>query len=197
MHWIDPIQLPLIKGIIERFIVNGQGEFDGLVLDTGNGAIKLVHFPSHMSDDIAAAFRRGDPVGIRGLKPRDAEIIAAVALECADGTEIADPGPPKHTNSRGIRPKQVPMSASGKIRLTLFTPKGKVRGALLDNGTILRLALKQAEQIKERLQPGATIEVRGAGLETQHGRVIDVHHVATLAGRFDVVVVKSRESPAR
>jgi hypothetical protein len=78
MHWIDPIQLPLIKGIVERFIVNGQGESDGLVLDTGDGAIKLVHFPSHMSDDIAAVVKPGDPVGVRGLKPRDAEIIAAV-----------------------------------------------------------------------------------------------------------------------
>jgi hypothetical protein len=187
MHWVDPAQLPLVIGIIERFIVNGQGDIDGLVLNIGASTTKLVHFPTHMGEDVRTALKQGDPVAVRGVKPRDADIIAAVSLECSDGIEIIDRGPPKHAApaSRPFRPS--PMSASGTVRLTLFTPKGKVRGALLDDGTILRMALAQAEQIAERLRPRVHIEVDGAGRETEYGRVIEVHHVATPASQYTVV----------
>jgi hypothetical protein len=79
------------------------------------------------------------------------------------------------------------MSAAGKVRLTLFTPKGRVRGALLDDGTTLRLILKLAEQVKERLQPGEMIQVTGTGFETPHGRIIEVHHFGMPVERFSVV----------
>jgi hypothetical protein len=187
MHWIDPAQLPLIKGAIERFTVNGQGELDGLLLDLGDGGVKLVHFPSHMADDVSALLKPGATVGVRGLKPRGADVIAAVALECADGVEIIDRGPSNQATGKSRPIKQMPMSAAGIVRLTLFTPKGKVRGVLLDDGTIVRMTLKQAEQIKERLRPGAHIQIQGTGCATPHGRVIDVHHLATPAGSFDVV----------
>jgi hypothetical protein len=189
MHWIDPAQLPVFKGTIERFTVNGQGELDGFLLDTGADGVKLIHFPSHMAIDVQSALKRGDQVGVRGLKPRDAAVIAVISLECANGMEILDHGPPKYQRNDKDSPlKQVPMSATGRVRLTLFTPKGKARGAILDDGTILRLTLKGAEEIRERLTPGAMIEIRGMGLETQHGRVIDAHYVATLAPAFEVVI---------
>ena len=195
MHWIEPSQLPLINGTIERFTVNAQGEVDGLILQKAGGSHQLIHFPSHMADEVAAALKSGDAVGVRGLKPRNADVIAAVALECADGTEIVDRGPAKHIETKSGSLKQSPMSASGRIRLTLFTGKGKARGALLEDGTILRMPLKQAEQIRERLRPGETIEIRGSGCDTPHGPVIEVHHIATPAGRFEVII-RSNKSPA-
>lgn len=191
MHWIEPGQLPAVGGTIERFTVNAQGEIDGFVLDRGAGLVQLVHFPSHMAADVGAALKLRDTVTVRGLKPRDADVIAAVALERADGTEIVDRGPPKRSDIKSSPLGQSPMSASGKIRLTLFTGKGKARGALLEDGTIIRLPLKQAEQIKQRLQPGEIIEVHGIGCETPHGRVVEVHHVTTSTGRFDVMMLKS------
>jgi hypothetical protein len=177
MHWIDPAQLPVISGIIERFIVDGQGEPDGLVLNTDAGVSKLVHFPSHMADDVRAALKPGDKVGIRGLKLRDADVIAVVAIECANGVQILDHGPSKHLNHRVSSSKFSPMSGSGIVRLTIFTPKGKVRGALLEDGTVVRMSLKLAEQVKERLRPGQMIQVTGVGLETSYGRIIEVHHL--------------------
>jgi hypothetical protein len=186
MHWVDPAQLPVLVGIIERFIVNGQAEIDGLVLNIADSTTKLVHFPSHMGEDVRAALKEGDSIAVRGLKPREADIIAAISLEREDGVEIVDRGPPKHAPviTKKFRPSS--MSASGTVRLTLFTTKGKVRGALLDDGTILRMAQAQAEQIKERLQPGARIQVDGAGYDTQYGRVIEVHHVGTPVTQFTV-----------
>jgi hypothetical protein len=196
MHWIDPAQLPLIEGAIERFTVNSQGEVDGLLLDMGIGLIQLVHFPSHMADEVVAALKPGDTVRVRGLKPRDADVVAAIALECVDGTEIVDRGPPKHADTRGGPFRPSPVSASGKIRLTLFTAKGKARGALLEDGTILRMPLKQAEQIRQRLRPGETIDIHGTGYETPHGRVVEVHHVATPTGKFGVTTKSNKSLPA-
>jgi hypothetical protein len=197
MHWIDPAQLPLVKGTIERFTMNGQGELDGLVLDIDDDAIKLIHFPSYMAANVEALLKPGDRIGIRGLKARDAEIIAAVAFECVDGTQIIDCGPPKHERiSIRNNVKPVPMSAAGRVRLTLFTPKGKVRGVLLDEGTILRFTLRVAEEIRERLKPSTDIEVQGVGFKTPHGRVIEVHHLATPKGKFEVVA-KSHNISAR
>jgi hypothetical protein len=196
MHWIDPDQLPQLKGIIERFTMNGQGDLDGLVLDVGASAMELVHFPSHMSDDVDAALKPGDTVAVRGVRPRHAEVVAAVSLLCADGREILDRGPPKRARDKKCLPEQVAMSASGQVRLTLFTPKGKVRGALLDDGTIIRLKLKEAEEIRPRLQPGATIDVWGMGLETRHGRVIEVHRVIARPRTIEVVIKPKKVSPA-
>lgn len=186
MHWIDPAQLPLQEGIIERFTINGQGELDGLLLKTNAGEVKLVHFPSHMAHEVSKALRRGDWVGVRGVRPRDAELIAAIALESAAGIEIQDHGPPRHSIPAKSEPKFLPMSADGQVRLTLFTPKGKVRGAILEDGTIVRLKLKEAEEIRHRLRPGARIYVQGTGLDTEHGRVIEVHTVGTPPGQFEV-----------
>jgi hypothetical protein len=147
-----------------------------------------------MADDVKAVLKPGDFVSVRGLRPRDADVIAAAALNCADGTEIYDRGPPKQRHAQKSQPIQVPMSASGRVRLALFTAKGKIRGALLEDGTILRLSLKTAEEIPERLQPGATIEVWGMGLETRHGRVIEVHQVGSRVMKLEVVIKSKKLS---
>jgi hypothetical protein len=195
MHWIDPAQLPMISGIIERFIVDGQGEPDGLVLSMDSGVSRLVHFPSHMADDVRAAVKPGDRVGIRGLKLRDADVIAAVAIECTNGVQILDHGPSKKLNHRISSFKFAPMSGNGTIRLTIFTPKGKVRGALLEDGTIVRMPLKLAEQVKERLRPGQMIEVTGVGLDTSYGRIIEVQHFGAKAPRLAVTSRPKRVHP--
>jgi hypothetical protein len=140
-----------------------------------------------MADDLAATFKPGDQVGIRGAKLRAADVIAAVAIERADGLQVIDCGPPKHPITKASTYTPRPMSAAGKVRLTIFTPKGRVRGALLDDGTTLRLTLKLAEQVKERLQPGEMIQVAGTGFETPHGQIIEVHHFGTPVEQFSVV----------
>lgn len=186
MHWIDPGNLPIVRGTIERFIVDGLGEIDGIVLDVGEEGTKLVTFPSYMAHDVGATFKRGDEVIIRGAKLRGADVIVAVAIERSDGAQVIDGGPPKSSLSRISKYGPHKMSAAGKIRLTILTTKGRPRGALLENGVIIRMPLKLAEQIKERLQPGETIEVTGTGFETPHGRIIQVHHFATPVGRYTV-----------
>ena len=70
MHWIDPAQLPVIHGTIERFLCNPHGELDGLALvDLGDasaelGDIEQVH--SAIEEAALAALSSGGCVVLLG-----------------------------------------------------------------------------------------------------------------------------------
>jgi hypothetical protein len=182
MHWIDPDCLPETKGRVERFIVNPTGEIDGVILNAA-GETTLVHVPPHLSAAIEADIEIGDAIGIRGIRPRAACIIAAVAL-IADGRVIVDHGPghrrDEESREQGRHPPRVKdAEAAGKVRLSLHAPKGEICGALLDDGTIVRLAPKQAHRFAGLLQPEAWLAVRGDGIETPHGRVVEAREIGS------------------
>jgi hypothetical protein len=52
-----------------------------------------------------------------------------------------------------------------------------LRGALLQDGTVIRIGAKEAASIPELLCPGASVAVRGEGLRTKHGRVIAAEEI--------------------
>jgi hypothetical protein len=85
-------------------------------------------------------------------------MIAAVALTTADGRTIVDegPGPDGKMPEPHHRAKPVQMTVTGTVRLSLFGPKGELRGALLDDGNIVRLDAKEAANFAEWLRPRAT-----------------------------------------
>jgi hypothetical protein len=66
---------------------------------------------------------------------------------------------------------------SGRIVSALHGKRGEVNGALLADGTELRLPPPEAERFESLLQPGQTVAVRGALLDTALGRVIDVRAI--------------------
>ncbi|BAM89115.1 hypothetical protein S58_31160 [Bradyrhizobium oligotrophicum S58] len=168
MHWIDPESLPVVKGTLERFVLNPHGEVDGFVMRAADKDV-LVHTPPHMETDLTRHIKPGDAVGVHGVKPRGAELIAAVAVT-ANGRQILDHGPdhdrehPKHDRHK--------MEAEGTVRLSLFGPKGELRGALLADGTVVRIGPKEATDVADLLAPDAKLAVRGDGIETRFGRVI-------------------------
>ena len=169
MHWIDPSSLPAVTGILERFVLNPHGEVDGFVMRTGDKDV-LVHTPPHMEAELTRHIKAGDPVDVRAVKPRGADVLAAVAVTGANGREIVDHGPdeerehPKHDHHT--------MDAEGTVRLSLFGPKGELRGALLTDDTVVRIGPKEATDMAELLAPKATLAVRGDGIDTRFGRVI-------------------------
>jgi len=169
MHWIDPDSLPEVSGTVERFLLNPHGEVDGFVMMRDGIAI-VVHTPPHMEDELTRLVKPGDCVGVHAVKPRGADLLAAVAVTAKDGRRIVDNGPdherehPHHAHRK--------MEVEGTVRLSLFGPKGELRGALLADGTILRIGPKGAEEIADLLAPDSKLAVRGDGIETRFGRVI-------------------------
>ena len=177
MHWIDPENLPEVVGTIERFVANPDGEVDGFVMIGQRQDYILVHTPPHMGGELTRHMKGGDTIGVRGVKPRGADLLAAVAVTAENGRQIIDEGPVhdrKHPKAHHRK-----MDAEGKVRLSLFGPKGELRGALLTDGTVVRIGHKEAEHTAGLLKPGAAIAVRGDGVETDHGRVIDAKQVGS------------------
>jgi hypothetical protein len=75
------------------------------------------------------------------------------------------------------------MEADGRVRLSLYGPKGELRGALLDDGTVVRLSPKEAHRLRQRLEPGAVIKGIDEGIDTEHGRSIELHEIGPAGGK--------------
>jgi hypothetical protein len=88
MHWINPDHLPVTTGTVDQFLVNTRGEADGFVLTDGNE----VHVPPHLSPRLLREVRPGSEVKVRGVRPRRANMVVAVAIDTAKG-RILDEGP--------------------------------------------------------------------------------------------------------
>lgn len=175
MHWIDPASLPEIAGTVERFVLNPHGEVDGFVMKNQKQSLILVHTPPHMEADLTRHVKTGDTVGVRGVRPRGAELLAAVAVISANGQQIVDEGPDHDRKHSKPAPRK--MEARGTVRLSLFGPKGELRGALLTDGTVIRIGPNEVEQVSDLLMPGASIAVKGDGVETRHGSVLHAKEV--------------------
>ncbi|MFM0238900.1 hypothetical protein [Paraburkholderia phytofirmans] len=183
MHWIDPECLQETRGTVTRFLLNPHGELDGLILDNE----RQVHFPPHLSKLVAKHVSVGDKVRVRGVKPRAADIVAAVQLTSATGIVILDEGP-HHHGERHEKPHadKRAMEVTGEVELSLYGPKGELRGALLTDGTSIRMPPHAAENLSSYLAPGAHIQVWGHGVKNRHGKTIDVDDIAELVDAEDL-----------
>ncbi len=184
MHWIDPDSLPEAAGLFERFVLNPHGEVDGFVMKDRQAAV-LVHTPPHMDGELTRHLSPGDKVRVRGVRPRGAELLAAVAVTTASGRQIIDEGP--DPDRKHPKVKHEPMTADGTVQMSLFGPKGELRGALLSDGTVLRIGPREAEQVAALLAPGAKLAARGDGIQTSHGRVIHALEVGPDPARLKPV----------
>ena len=177
MHWIDPECLQETRGTVTQFLLNPHGEVDGFIL----GKDRQIHVPPHMSRQVTKLIGIGDRVRVRGVKPRAADIVAAVQLTSGTGVRILDEGPhfggEKHERAHV---EKRPMGGIGVVRLSLYGPKGELRGALLTDGTSIRMPAHAAEELAGYLAPGAHIQVWGHGVKNRHGTSIEVDEIAEL-----------------
>jgi hypothetical protein len=173
MHWIDPDSLPETVGRVDQFLINRHGEVDGMMLADGTE----VHLPPHMGPAIVKALRPGVVVRLRAVRPRAADVLAAVAFETEDGTRYVDDGPPKdHKDARkhaeAVKTRHI--EVEGVVRCALHGPKGETRGLLLEDGRSGRFPPHAADGLRPLLKPGAAIALRGESIVTKHGTVIAV-----------------------
>ena len=84
MHGTSTLNLTEAKGTVDRFIPNMRGDTWVLLLIDGTE----VHFPPHLSSELAAAVKPGGEVTVRGIRPHGDRVVAAVSLETSDGVRI-------------------------------------------------------------------------------------------------------------
>lgn len=175
MHWIDPDHLPEITGILDQFLVNKHGEADGFLLTDGGE----VHVPPHLSSRLLREVRPGSKVKVRGVRPRGVQMLAAVAIDTPKG-RILDEGPDVcEDDSAFEKAKRGPMSMQGIVRQPIHGPKGETRGAVLEDGRIVRLPPHEAERFANLLKPGAKIAVDGEGATTSFGTVVEAREIGS------------------
>ena len=205
MHWLDPDHLPRTEGTVDRFLINSHGEINGVLLAGG----LEVHVPPHLSDEIRAAVKPGASISVFGVRPRLAEMIAAVAIETAEGTRIVDNGPPKNPKNeeehegrghgareRGAKPAHLPMEAEGVVQRPLHGPKGEVRGALLEDGRAIRIPPHEAEERGTMLRAGARLAARGPGMAADGATVIDAKEIGASLAALEPVKPKKPKHDA-
>jgi hypothetical protein len=174
MHWLDPDYLPETSGTLKQFLLNPHGEIDGMILKDGTE----VHFPPHMSKKIEKAVATGDKIKVRGVKPRDADVIAGVALETAKGKRIVDDGPDdhEHPTAKHLNGGK-PCDMTGTVQQALHGPKGETRGVLLESCEIIRFPKHEAKQLASLLKPGMNLSARGRATITKFGNVLEAHEI--------------------
>ncbi|MFC0406796.1 hypothetical protein [Roseomonas elaeocarpi] len=74
-----------------------------------------------------------------------------------------------------------PIEATGRVKLQLHGPRGDLNGAVLEDGTIIRLPPPEAQRLAARLAVGQTLFVRGEGLSNPLGKVIAARALGTSA----------------
>ena len=134
----------------------------------------------HLSAQVVYTIRPGDEVSIRGLRARAIPLVdAASVTNVATGRSVTDNGPPHGPDRGGMQ-----QAFSGRIVAALHGKRGEVNGALLDDGTQLRLPPPEAERFADWLQPGQMVSIRGDLLDTALGRVVDVQAIGVSPGQM-------------
>jgi hypothetical protein len=186
-----PAQQPATTtGVVARFTLSPRGELDGLILGDGTE----VHVPPHLSTELAAAVRPGDTVTISGYRsPIAALVIATSVTNTTNNQTVVDRGPPPPGTIPPPLPLGMPapgaqsISAQGRVQRLLHGPAGDVNGALLEDGTVVRMPPHVAYQVASLLTPGQSIAAQGWALNTAYGRVIDVQAIGSSPNQMTTV----------
>lgn len=177
----DPAQLPAIQGKVAQYSLTPRGDVDGLILADGTE----VHMPPHLGAQLVQAVKPGDAVTIHGLRARNLPLVQAMQVSNdVGGASVTDTGPgggpggPRGPGSPDVRPRgpggadQPALTAQGRVKAALHGPRGDVNGALLEDGTIIRMPPPEAQRLASQIAPGATVYVQGQGYAGPLGRVI-------------------------
>jgi hypothetical protein len=170
----DPAQLPESKGTVQAYSLTPRGDVDGLILSDGTE----VHCPPPMSIQLVFAVKPGDAVTVHGLKARSVPLVAAASItnDSSGRTVVGDGGADADR-----------MQVQGRVKAALHGPRGEINGALLEDGTILRLPPPEANRLASQLAPGQAVTAEGPGLATDLGRVIEVRRIGGSPNRMTEV----------
>lgn len=161
---VPPVGMSQTQGTLAHYTLTPKGDVDGFVLADGTE----VHVPPRLSTGLVFMVRPGDKVSVQWRKQPDRPLVEAAAIRNeATGVELANDGP------KG-RPEGEPGQVSGKVQFALHGPKGDLNGALLEDGTVLRLPPKEALRNAAQLTPGQHISAAGQMVTTPMGRVVVV-----------------------
>lgn len=151
-----------------RWLITPQGKIDGLLLDSGS--IVLVH-PDAVRD---SSLKAGDAIHLDARAKGNGAPIVYVRAKVTKGSAVVVDDTGKHqkgakggANTSGLSD----LSASSKVSSFFVGPQGKVRGVILDDGTIA-YAPHHQDLGTFSLKKGDAISVTGKGGSYALGRAL-------------------------
>ena len=165
----------VVSGRVERWLVNPNGEVDGLLLADGT----QVGFSPRLSADAQSALKAGDNVEITGRRAANAPMIRAASLKATGSGRVVTVQPPAPGEAKPApRAARDPgaltaINASGRVARILYTGRGDANGVLLDSGTIVRFPPHVGAAYASSLQPGSVLEARGWGTRSANGTSLE------------------------
>lgn len=193
--------MPVLTGRVQRWLINPNGEVDGLLLADGT----QVAFPPHLSADAQQLLKPGDSVRVAGWRSPDAPVVRASSLTAtASGRSLGDTPPSTSANTAGAMAAPPPaprertaltaMSGTGRIARQLHTDRGDVNGVILEDGLIVRFPPHVGATFAQTVKPGATISAKGWGSRGPQGGAFEATAIgATAADMRDVFAGPGRE----
>ena len=187
----DPAQLPAFHGNVAQYSLTPRGDVDGLILTDGTE----VHLPPHLGTQLVFAVKPGDAVTVHGLRARAIAMVQAMSVtNDATGNRVTDTGPGGPPGPGN--PRQT-LTAEGRIKAQLHGPRGDLNGALLEDGTIVRLPPPEAERLAADLTPGAPLYVQGQGFAGPLGRVIEAASIGPNQNQLAQIAAPPPPGPGR
>jgi hypothetical protein len=157
-----------LRGTITTYVANNDEQvYDAFVLRPESGAVDTVRFPRHLGQQLQAAAKAGSSVTISGFRsagPDGRGRFHFVSL--TSGSQTINDTPPARPTTP---PTQEAATAKGTIKELRRDPKGKIRGMVLSDQTVVQLPPHAVEQLSDKLTVGATVEATGNLRPTQAG----------------------------
>ncbi len=190
----DTTQLPSVRGTVAEYSLSPRGDVDGSILVDNTE----VHLPPHLGAQLAIAVKPGDTVTVHGLRARAVPMVLAMAItNDATGSTVMDTGPGGGSqggpSTRGAAGQD--LTAQGKVRAQLHGPRGEPNGVLLENGSIVRLPVPEAQRLAGQLSPGTPLFAQSLGISGLLGRVIVANRIGSDPSQLTPVAVLSPPLP--
>jgi hypothetical protein len=190
----DLQQLPAFRGSVQQFTMTPRGDIDGIILTDGTE----VKIPPHLTAELGSAVKIADAITIRGLRAASLPLISASSVtNDATSRAVVDDGAPKGPSKKERDAAKgppdrafiegTPSEMQGHIKAALHGRRGEINGALLDDGTVLRLPPPEAERFAALLTPGQTIAIRGTLRTNRFGKVLVVRALGLSLDRLSEV----------
>ncbi|MGJ7557777.1 hypothetical protein ACSFBI_27620 [Variovorax sp. RB3P1] len=175
---IAPEAGTVATGRVQQWLINPNGEADGLLLADGT----QVAFAPHLSAAVMQMLKPGDTVQVSGWRAPNVPVVRMQSL-AANGRSLTDqppapgmaPPPPREPGALSA------LSASGRIERLLYTDRGDVRGVVLADKTIVRFPPHIGAAYGAQLQPGAQLHARGWGTRGAQGTALEATSLGATA----------------
>lgn len=149
-----------VRGTLSGYLANNDDQvYDAFILRPATGAIDTVRFPRHLGQQLLAAAKAGSAVTVSGVRhagPDGRSHFRFVSL--TSGSQTVNDAPPVRP---GTPPTPESATAKGSIKELRRDPKGRVRGVVLSDQTVVQLPPHALEQLSDKLTVGTTLEATG------------------------------------